>query len=197
HLGEIVLAKPMRFTEEEKNSHDPLSFNVRYGPFAVKTTDVPFFIVPIKPRYHRLLFPEAESQLELIPGSLAFGNSIRKAYLSNARVKSIPRGANLLFYRSEDSRSLTCLGVAEDSIVSSSAIEVAKYVGKRTLYSLKDIERFASRPILAVLFRLSRVFKTPIPFYELQQAGALSAPPQSIVRIPKEVEPWIADRLDT
>lgn len=195
-LGEVVLAKPMSFTEADRDSWDSLAFNVRYGPFAVKIKGVPTFVVPIKPQYHRLLFPEAEEQLELMPGRQPFGNSIRKAYLSNSLIRTITGGANLLFYRSEDIHSVTCLGVVEDTLVSSSPIEVARYVGKRTVYTFREIEALCSREVLAILFRQSRILKSAIPLKELMANGVLSAAPQSIVTVAEEAREWLQTRLN-
>ena len=196
NLGELILAKPMSFTEADRDSHTPLEFNIRYGPFATKIKGVPAFVVPIKPKYHRLLFPETEQQLELMPGRQPFGNSIRKAYLSNAAIRTIARGANLLFYRSEDIRSVTCLGVVEDTLVSNSAIEIARCVGKRTVYKFAEIEALCQKEVLAILFRQSRVLKEPIPLKELIANGVLSAAPQSILTVPEGATEWLQTRLN-
>jgi L-amino acid N-acyltransferase YncA len=86
--GEIVLKKHLK-PAADADRISALDFNVRYGPFALKVRDVPAFVVPILPRFHAALFPEAEVQLELAPGRYTFGNSIRKAYLCNAAIRSI------------------------------------------------------------------------------------------------------------
>ena len=195
-LGEVVLTKPMLFTEAERDSLEPLAFNIRYGPFAVKVVGVPIFIIPIRPRYHRFLFPEAEEQLELIPGTLTFGNSIRKAYLSNAAIRTITPGANLLFYRSEDISSVTALGVVEDTLVSSSPIVIANYVGKRTVYRFTEIEELCQKEVLAILFRQSRILNNPISLNELRTNSVLAAAPQSILTVPEEITQWLQTRLN-
>lgn len=195
-VGEIIMAKPMSFTDAERNALDPLAFNIRYGPFAVKVKDVPTFVVPIRPLYHRLLFPEAEGQLELTPGVHPFGNSIRKAYLSNAPIRTISPGANLLFYRSGDIRSVTSLGTVEDTLVSSSATEVARYVGKRTVYRFTEIEALCEQgEVLAILFRQSRVLRDPKGLNELRANGVLSSAPQSIVTVPGRGVNWLLTLL--
>jgi len=194
--GELVLAKPMSFTEADRDSHQPLPFNIRYGPFGTKIKGVPAFVVPIKPQYHRLLFPEAEKQLELMPGMHPFGNSIRKAYLSNAAIRTITPGANLLFYRSQDIHSVTCLGSVEGILVSSSPIEIARYVGKRTVYRLAEIEALCQREVLAILFRQSRILKNPMPLRVLIANGVLSAAPRSILTVPERTIEWLQTQLN-
>lgn len=195
-LGEIILAKPMSFTEADRDSLEPLSFNIRYGPFAVTFKNIPTFVVPIKPRYHRLLFPEGEKQLELIPGMLPCGNSIRKAYLSNAAIRTITPGSNLLFYRSEDLQSATFIGVVEATFLSSSPTDIARYVAKRTVYSFSEIEALCHADVLAILLRQARILKHPITLSELMKNGVLSAAPQSIITVPREVAQWLQTRID-
>jgi len=153
-------------------------------------------VVPIKPQFHRFLFPEAEDQTELWPGAHGFGNSIRKAYLCNAPIRTVSRGANLLFYRSVDVRAVTVLGVVEDTTVTHSAAEAARFVGKRTVYSLREIEELCTSPVLAILFRQSRVLGKPVPLQELIAQRVVTASPQSIVTVPKEATEWLETRLE-
>lgn len=195
-LGELILAKPLTFTSAERDQLDPLPFNVRYGPFAVKIEGVASFVVPVRPKYHRLLFTELEQQQQLWPGVHPFGNSLRKAYLSNASIRTIGPGANLLFYRSRDVRGLTALGVVEGTMVSTSPQQIAQYVGKRTVYSFEQIESMCETEVLAILFRQSRLLDEPIPFKELKRNGVIPAPPQSIVGVPKQASKWLRARLD-
>ena len=194
--GERVFAKPLTFTDADRSAADPLTFNIRFGPFASKVAGAPAFVVPIKPLYHSLLFPDAERQTELFPGRFAFGNSIRKAYLSHGSIRTITQGANLLFYRSGDVQGVMATGVVENTLVSSSATHVATFVGKRTVYSFEEIEAMCGRDILAILFRHSGILKPPIQLAELVAHGVLTAHPQSIVTVPQEATAWLQERLD-
>jgi hypothetical protein len=157
--GELVLAKPMKFSRDDYESHRPLDFNVRYGPRYIKLLGAKAYVVPIIPRYHRLLFPELEDQQSLMPGQDPFGNSIRKAYLCYASMRSIRPGDALLFYRSGDLHSITCAGVAESTLVSANPNELARFVARRTVYSYAEIEGMSGRLVLAILFRLARVLE--------------------------------------
>ena len=194
-LGELVLVKSLSPSSDDWDELDPLRFNRRYGPFAARIRDVPTFVVPIRPQFHRILFPDAEDQAALWPGAHPFGNSIRKAYLCNAQIRSLSPGANLLFYRSEDVRAVTVLGVVEDTMVTHSAPEAARFVGKRTVYTFREIEELCTCPLLAILFRQSRVLVEPIALGELIAHGVVKATPQSIVSVPKEATEWLETRL--
>ena len=181
--GELRLGKRLTFSPEESATTEPLEFNKRFGPFAMKWSDNSTFVVPIKPKYHDLLFPEATMQAEFFEGRMPCGNALRKAYLCNAVCREIRPGAVLGFYRSEDVQGLTVLGVAEETIVSSDATKIARFVGKRTVYPLREIERLCERDVLAILFRQSRVRRSPIVLDKLLRNGIIAAAPQSITKV--------------
>jgi len=192
--GELVLVKHLRQTTD--SSLSPLEFHVRYGPPAMRLTE-PAFVVPIEPRFHHLLFPDADAQLGLQAGSHPFGNGLRKAYLCRAPIRQIGPGAPLLFYLSQSKSAVTVIGVAEETVVSRDAEEIASAVGKRTVYSMRDIEKFcSSSEVLAILFRQAmRVEPRPITLTELVQNGVLRAAPQSIVRVQQGGSEWLRQRL--
>jgi L-amino acid N-acyltransferase YncA len=193
--GDMVLRKPMLFSEKDRSSMDALEFNVRFGPSAVKIRDVPSFLVPIKPVYHARLFPEAERQQQLLAGEDPCGNSIRKAYISNSRITRIRPGASLFFYRSGDLHGVRAVGVVEDAISSSNPEAVARYVGKRTVYRFHEIQQICSKKALAILFRQSLFLRHPISLGELKTNRVVAGPPQTITEIPGEVKEWLERRL--
>jgi len=180
-LGELILAKPMR-PVQGSDSTSPLAFHIRYGPRFFRT-DVSWFAVPIQPRYARVLFPESAEQRDLHPGAHSFGNAIRKAYLCRAPIRTMSEGSVLLFYRSLEGRGAIALGVVEGTLISTSPEDLARTVGKRTVYSLKEIETMCTRPVLAILFRQARVFEEPISTQELVRQGLFVRPPQSIMTL--------------
>jgi hypothetical protein len=193
--GELVIMKQLRPAPEQ----DELSawdFHVRYGPPAARLSE-PAFIIPIEPRYHSLLFPDADKQLTLQAGVHPFGNGIRKAYLCRAPIRQIGAGDPLLFYRSHSEQGLTVVGVAEKTLASSDPEEIASAVGKRTVYSLRHIQEFCSKgEVLAILFRQAMlVAPDPIPMADLLQNGVLRAAPQSIVTVPRNSHAWLRHRL--
>jgi ribosomal protein S18 acetylase RimI-like enzyme len=193
--GEFVLAKRLRPTDEYEQL-SPLDFHIRFGPPAARLV-APAFFIPIEPRFHHLLFPDADEQLGLQAGANPFGNGLRKAYLCRASIRQIAPGAPLLFYRSQSNRGVTVVGIAEKTLASRNAEEIAATVGKRTVYSMRDIEDLCSRgEVLAILFRQAQVVQSgPISMAELRQHGALRAAPQSITTIPESAHPWLRHRL--
>lgn len=93
-------------------------------------------------------------------------------------------------------RSITVLGVVEDTLVSSLPTEVARYVGKRTVYRFDEIESLCQREVLAILFRQAWILKNPITLKNLVTNGVITSAPQSIVTVPEEGVKWLQTRLD-
>jgi len=194
-LGEVVLIKHQKSEQPLPDGLGPLDYHVRYGPFTCRLTGHPTYVVPILPQYHRLLFPETETQQELFPGTMPFGNSIRKAYLCHAGIRKLKPGDSLVFYRSETAQGILCTGVVEGTLVSSDATEIARYVGKRTVYSFDEILALTEKTVLAILFRQARTSPRLIPPRELASNGVFVRPPQTIARVPEEACDWLQQQI--
>ncbi|HEX6909707.1 MAG TPA: hypothetical protein VF142_04920, partial [Longimicrobium sp.] len=130
-----------------------------------------------------------------IPDPRPYGNAIRKAYLSHANVRDVAPGSLLWFYRSESDQGIVALGVAERVVRSRDPDEIARAVGKRTVYSLDQIRAMCEKEVLAVLFRQARVFQPPVPVAELMSGRVFKQPPQSVSRIKPEGRAWLRSRL--
>lgn len=148
------------------------------------------FIVPIRGAYHAALFPEAATLLqgELFPPSRVPGNTIRKVYLSRARISRLTPGAILVFYLSKDfryrsSQCVTTVGVVERVEVVRSFEELVKVAGKRSVYTDEGLIRWeasSDRPVRAILFLLAEHLTGAPKLPDLVASGALKAAPQTI-----------------
>ncbi len=196
--GEVVLFKTLKFSRQDYESLTPLEFNVKFGPNQVKFDGANSFLIPIVPKYHEILFPEAEAQLEFLPGRHPFGNGIRKAYLCHAKIRRIASGDIVFFYRSKNHGGVSTYGVVENTVVSSDPREIARSVGKRTVYTYPEIEILCSRGnVLVILFRLSRSTIEPIALKELLKENIIKKAPQSITSLSLEAAKWLKDQLAT
>lgn len=195
--GEVILVKSFRPTREDETGLEPLEYHRSFGPPALLLDPDRIFVVPIQPRYHQMLFPEAEPQLALPIGELdrPFGNALRKAYLSHSRIGMVPPGSTLLFYRSGDWQAVACVGVLEAAVRPEDTDQLVGLVGKRTVYSLDEIKRLAAKPTLALLFRQDRFLVRPIKLAEMLQAQLLLGPPQSITHARSEGFAWLTKRI--
>ena len=136
----------------------------RYFPHFRDGAGIGKFIVPIRPEYHGILFPDYDSpanrQMTLFHPSNTAGNAIKMAYLCHSQTKGLKTGDVVLFYRSGDERAITSLGIVEDYQTLTDAAEIARLVSRRTVYSMQDIERMTRKPTKVMLFRLIRHFKS-------------------------------------
>lgn len=183
--GEAVLCKDRR-PEEADAQLDPLEYHRRFGPPALLVRQV--FIVPVQPRWHDALFPEARSHPELFPPP-APGNAMLKAYLSRSNIQRVKPGALILFYRSRDRRAVTAAGVVDGVLRSSDPVEIRRFVGVRTVYSDAEMAELCAggRSVLAVLFRHDRILADGWPLDELIQADVVRGAPQTIQEVVGEV----------
>ena len=125
----------------------------------------------------------------------AFGNALRKAYLSRGPIRRLQAGSCLLFYRTHDLQAVTCAGVVESTLVSRDAQAVARFVGQRTVYSFEQINEMCVSEVLAILFRQDRLLESPISLAELRANRVVRGAPQSIMTVPREVVPWLGQRI--
>ena len=193
---ELILAKQLSWSPSDALMLDPLSFHVRFGPSAIKTDGTIAHIIPIRPEFAHVLFPETNPSPTLFAGRFPFGNGIRKAYLCNASTKSIRAGDNLFFYQSQHNQGINAIGVVESTLRSRAPEEIARVVGKRTVYTFEEIQELCARgEVLAILFRQARILVPFIPRAELLERGVLKSAPQSITKIGEEGRAWLYERI--
>ncbi len=159
-----------------------------YYPHYRQDSGVTKYLVPIRPEYHDILFPDYPSQrsrqLQLFDNPHRHvGNSIKLAYLCHTQTKSIDPGDVLLFYRSRDEKVLTTIGVVDEFVVSTDPAEISAKVSRRTVYSFEEITRMSSKEVKVILFRIIKHISTPVPLEELNKRGVISGYPQSIVKL--------------
>jgi len=147
------------------------------------------FIVPIRPEFHKILFPDFQEPGHALPEGHPqrhVGNAIKLAYLCHTPNRQPQCGDIVLFYRSFDTRAVTTLGIVESYQRSHSADEIARIVSRRTVYTQQQIEEMARTETTVMLFRLIRHFKNVISFQHLRDLGVVRGPIQSIIGIADE-----------
>lgn len=181
-----VYIKPMKLQTCTCSSLDSL---IRYYPYFQDNDTVQKFIIPIRPRYHEDLFPDFSS----MKGSLfekdqslysCQGNTIKKAYLCHAKIKSIQKGDIVLFYRSNDRKSIQCMGIIEDTLLSDNIDEVFPFIAKRTVFNYLELQDILRKKTLVLLFRYIAL-EHEISAQAISQAG-INGYIQSIRKITNE-----------
>jgi len=161
----------------------------KYYPLFYDGTRVKKLVVPIRPEYHEKLFMDYNKRTsmtldEYFGDPVIKGDTIKKAFLSHTPVKNIKKGDILLFYRSEDYKEITSLGVlGEFKKDLTSPEEIMNFVGNRTVYSAKEIEEIAKKPTTVMIFNMHFHLSSPISLDTLKIRKILKGPPQTITEI--------------
>lgn len=165
-----------------------LDISKAYYPSFYHGKQVKKFVVPIIPEFHERLFPdyvyEGRQKTFFDEELNDAGNSIKKAYLCNSKIKDISPGDILLFYRSHYLQGITALGVVESVHRNqTNAEEILKLVSKRTVYSQKELEEKSQKPTLVILFWYHFYFFKYIKQVDTLSRGLLKRAPQSIMNL--------------
>jgi len=161
----------------------PLDFVIKYFPYFLNSDKINKFIIPIKSKYHYKLFPDDQSQPSLFYPNESVSNSIKKAYICNSKIKKIYPGDIAIFYRSGDIKSLTNIGIIEEILRTNNANELAAFVGKRTVYSFKEMAEKCKKEAIGILFRHVKNLNIKINFNSLKGKGIIKGPVQSIIKV--------------
>ncbi|MEE0866612.1 MAG: hypothetical protein U0L98_07550 [Clostridia bacterium] len=151
-------------------------------------TDQRIFLVPIRPIFNKLLFPESEINPQLtfddLEGDITSANAIKKAYICNSNTKQIRAGDLLFFYSTRENMRLTAIGIVD--IVCNSFEnfdEIKKLVNKRTAYTDEQLREATKQDSLVILFKHYLTFEKEITYKDLLNMGVISSGIQQIQKI--------------
>ena len=184
---ELVFQK--KFIRPRQSSSKGLNFHIKYSPFYDDGRSIGKYIIPIKKRYHEILFPEYET---LFPAEqLSFpgmkmvgipGNTIKKVYLCHSSMKKIEQNDLLFFYVSKPIQEIRSIGIVESVFRSNDLNKVISHIGKRSVYSFSEIKEMTQKKMLVIEFRFIKHLEL-ISFETLKKEGILLGPPQSIMEL--------------
>ncbi|MHC1743078.1 MAG: N-acetyltransferase [Syntrophobacteraceae bacterium] len=164
---------------------EPLEYLNRFFPHFRHDPAVNKIIIPLRPREHRILFPDyhppSGRQLSMFSDSKPTGNAIKLAHLVQAPARRVHAGDVALFYRLADERALTSVGVVESFETPGDAAAIAVQLKRRTVHSMAEIERMAVKPTKVLLFRLVKHLRRPVHQSWLESHGILKSVPQRIM----------------
>ena len=159
-----------------------LEYHKRFYPHFKYDESIKKFIIPIRPIFHKMLFPDNQNQLNLFAYS-DVGNAIKQAYLCHANTRRISKDDIILFYRSQDKKSITSIGIVESVGEFEEPDKIIQLVSKRTVYSYEDIEAMAEKRTKVILFRLASHLSESIKYDWLLEQRIVNGPIQTIQRI--------------
>lgn len=190
--GEDIFVKNLVVSDDWAKSLSPIEISKEFYPSFYDGDQVKKFIVPILPVYHNKLFTDySKRQVTLAEYADEFvieGNTIKKAYLSHSNIKRMQRGDLILFYRSEDLRAITSLGVVEAVYSGIKDTEqILQIAGKRTVFPRGEVDKWVERSLVSVfLFRHHFHLKRPIELEKLISSKVVKAAPQSAMEISRD-----------
>lgn len=172
---------------------DVQEISKKYYPSYYDGNKVKKHLIPIRPCYHKMLFPDYDPYRPFQQGTLlpshpnSEGNSIKKAYLSHSGTGKVSAGDILLFYRTVDDMMITTLGIVEKVERNlTDAEKIQKLTARRTVYSQEDIEKISKSPTMVILFNQHFHFRKPVSYDNMLKENIVTGPIQSISEISDE-----------
>jgi ribosomal protein S18 acetylase RimI-like enzyme len=193
--GEQIFEKRMIRGPAAPGGISPLTDDLASYPCFREDGLVETYVVPIQPRWHRILFPENSAQPTLLEGSADAdttrtpGNTIRKVYLCRTPAKTVNPGDIILFYVSGkefESGYVRTVGIVESMRAFFDPVDLLRATGRRSVYTEKaqlEMLESASSPVKVIDFLLIGHFEEPVPIEFLIAKNILRAAPQSFVRL--------------
>ena len=159
-------------------------------PF-VQIKEQGIFVFPVIPKYHKLLFEDAEGSYQIsiddTQGKNTSANAIKKAFISNAKIKKIKPGDIVLFYSSHNKKAITTLGIVETTWNEfESQEEIFNIVRKRTAYDKEELKYVTKLDSLVIMFKHYITFKNPITYDFLYNNGIVNGYIQGPISIERE-----------
>jgi rRNA-processing protein FCF1 len=196
--NEAVFTKSLICEQEECSRLTPKQLSKQYYPSFYDGPSVKKFIVPIRPEYHDRLFTDFRrrriSLTEYFGEFYTEGNSIKKVYITHSNIRKIRPGDLILFYRSDDTKGITSIGVVESFHPNLENVnEISLLVTRRTVYSQTEIETMR-KPLSVILFTHHFHFPRPVLNREMLDNGILEGPPQVISEVTDEKYNWILEK---
>lgn len=178
-----VYVKKVCYRDTSDVNMNNLEFYRKFSPSIKCDSEVNKFIVPIRPEYHDILFPELEDNRRLFYTHSSVGNTIKKAYISHSKTKNIKKGDLILFYRSRDKKAITTLGIVEKMFISSELNYILETVAKRTVFSYDELSKMSKKQTHIILFRLIDHFESPFLTKEWLEEKGIYKNCQSICKL--------------
>lgn len=175
----------------------PTIINKIYYPSFCDAENINKFIIPIMPKYHKMLFPEYKHKepnllkqlflFKLQENIKSHGYGIKKAYLCHSSVSTMKPGDVILFYRTEDYKAITTIGIVDYVSKGNTNIEIIKNLSaKRTVFSENDLKKISEKETTVILFKMCMHFNNEISYNELLKKGIVTGPIQRMQTVSNE-----------
>ena len=185
-LSEIRMIKCLDKSKIEKTEN-----HISLHPFYYDNEAVNKYVIPIQPKFYETLFKDGklreptlfddtEDSLNEIQG-----NTIVKAYISNARIKSIKQGDIVLFYSSQTNKVIEPIGILETVEQVTDFDVLWNIVRKKTVYQQEELQQWLEekKKLHVITFRLVTYLKKKINLTEIQTLDSYGNKFQTITKL--------------
>jgi len=160
-------------------------------PFYFDNSTIAKYAIPILPQYYSTLFKDGKFRERTLFDHLEDsireiqGNTILKAYISNAKIRTIKKGDLLLFYASKNNKSIEPFGIVETCQIVSDFNELWNIVYRKTVFSQEQLSKMLQEKgkLHIITFRLIGYLKTPIGLNKITQLDSFKNKIQSITKV--------------
>ncbi|WP_289054260.1 hypothetical protein [Carboxylicivirga marina] len=167
---------------------------VENHPFYFDNKEINKYVIPIRQNFYGSLFKDGNlRQLNLFDKSGEYineiqGNTIVKAYISNARIKNLNPGDLLFFYSSETYKVIEPIGVLESIQIVDNFDELWELVKKKTVFSQQQLHGMLNNKgkLNVIIFRLTNYLDKKISWDRLKKLESSNNNFQTITKLKEE-----------
>ncbi|GHT27844.1 hypothetical protein FACS189432_04990 [Bacteroidia bacterium] len=152
------------------------------------------YAIPIQPQYYSTLFKDGKFRERTLFDGLddsireIQGNTIVKAYISNSKNKKLKEGDLLLFYASQNNKSIEPIGILETCQIVDNFDELWGIVCRKTVFSKEKLSEMLQekKKLHVITFRLIAYLTNPIGLDKITTLKSLKNKIQTITKISEE-----------
>lgn len=152
------------------------------------------FVIPIQQEYYKSLFKDGNLREPTLFDSDDYGleeiqgNTIIKAYISNAQISNLKPGDLLFFYSSKKYKCIEPVGVLIEHKKVSDFDELWSLVKSKTVYEQLVLKKWLEerKKLTVTIFRLAQYLKPVVSFNEIKQMKSFAGKFQTITKLSEE-----------
>jgi predicted RNA-binding protein with PUA-like domain len=185
-LNEIRMIKCL-----DKTKIDTLENLMAIHPFYYDGKTINKFVIPIRPEYYGSLFKDGKLRpptlFDTAPDSVneIQGNTIIKAYISNARVKNLKQGDLLFFYSSKTNKVIEPIGILESATKVDNFEDLWNIVKKKTVFSQHQLNEMLQKKgwLHVIVFRLITYMDKKIQLRKINKIDSFKNKLQTVTKL--------------
>ena len=160
-------------------------------PFYRDNESINKYVIPIQPQFYKTLFKDGKHRspnlFDSSPWSLneIQGNTIIKAYISNAKIKKLNKGDLLLFYSSKEIKAIEPIGILEKCEIVDNIEELWNLVKKKTVFTRNQLQEMLHKKtsLHVIIFILVTYMEKEVNLTRIKTVDSLKNKIQTITHL--------------